>query len=164
MRWNDIGDAHCSIARALSVVGDRWTILLLREAFMRTRRFEDFQANTGASRAIVADRLRQLVAEGVLARVRYHEHPPRDEYRLTAKGLDLYPVMTALMAWGDQWMPLDGGPPVTLTHDCGHDMHPQLVCPHCNEPAPATRVRATMSPTVASRGSVQREVDPLTVE
>lgn len=161
MRWNDIGDADCSIARALSVVGDRWTLLLLREAFMRVRRFEEFQANTGASRAIVADRLRQLVADGVLERRRYQEHPPRDEYRLTAKGLDLYPVLTALLAWGDRWMPASGGPPVTLVHDCGHAMHPEPTCPHCHEPAPATRVRAT---TAAPRRSAQREVDGLAVE
>ena len=151
MRWNDIGGTHCSIARSLSVIGDRWTILLLRESFMRTRRFEDFQANTGASRAIVADRLRQLVADGVLERVRYQAHPERFEYRLTPKGLDLYPVLTALMAWGDRWMPVEGGPPVTLTHDCGRTMLPEFVCPHCHEPATPTRVRASVS--------VQREDD-----
>ena len=158
MRWNDIGDADCSIARALSVVGDRWTLLLLREAFMRTRRFEDFQANTGASRAIVADRLRQLVADGVLEKVRYQQHPPRDEYRLTPKGLDLYPVLTSLLAWGDRWMPVDGGPPVTLVHDCGQHMLPQLVCPECREPATPRRVR------VSRRASVEGEIDALAVE
>jgi DNA-binding HxlR family transcriptional regulator len=145
VRWNDIGDARCSIAKALSVVGDRWTLLLLREAFMRTRRFEDFQANTGASRAIVADRLRQLVEEGVLTKVAYQQNPERFEYRLTEKGVDFYPVITSLMAWGDRWMPIDGGPPVTLVHDCGHDMHPEMTCPHCGEAASARRVRARVS-------------------
>ena len=103
MRWNDIGEARCSVARALSVVGDRWTMLLVREAFLGTRRFDAFQRNTGASRAIVTERLRDLVAEGVLDRVQYHDHPERFEYRLTAKGRDLYPVVTALLAWGDRW-------------------------------------------------------------
>jgi DNA-binding HxlR family transcriptional regulator len=170
MRWNDIGDYHCSIAKTLSVVGDRWTLLLMREAFMRTRRFEDFQANTGASRAIVADRLRQLVDDGVLTKVAYQQNPERFEYRLTDKGLDFYPVMTALMTWGDRWMPLPEGAPVTLTHDCGHEFHPVMVCPHCGEPAAPSRVRARVSPTARAawanaradrsrRVSVQRERD-----
>ncbi|HEX6787089.1 MAG TPA: helix-turn-helix domain-containing protein, partial [Acidimicrobiales bacterium] len=89
MRWSDVGEARCSVARALSVVGDRWTLLLVREALIGTRRFEDFQANTGASRALVAERLRSLVDEGVLDRVRYQERPERFEYRLTEKGRDL---------------------------------------------------------------------------
>jgi DNA-binding HxlR family transcriptional regulator len=134
VRWNDIGEARCSVARALSVVGDRWTLLLIREAFLRTRRFEDFQLHTGASRAIVADRLRQLVDDGVLERVQYHEHPVRHEYRLTEKGRDLYPVVVGLLAWGNRWNPAPEGPSVTLTHRaCGHEAVPQLSCPHCGD-------------------------------
>ncbi len=170
MRWNDIGDYHCSIAKALSVVGDRWTLLLMREAFMRTRRFEDFQANTGASRAIVADRLRQLVDDGVLTKVAYHQNPERFEYRLTDKGRDFYPVMTSLMTWGDRWMPLPDGAPVTLQHECGHEFHPVMVCPHCGGSAAPDRVRASVSPSAriawskeragrARSGSVQGERD-----
>jgi DNA-binding HxlR family transcriptional regulator len=144
VRWTDIGDTRCSVARALSVVGDRWTILLLREAFLGTRRFEDFQANTGASRALVADRLKDLVEEGVLDRVPYQERPERFEYRLTEKGVDLYPVVTALLTWGDRWNPSPAGPPMILVHQaCGHAMHPQLTCPDCGEPLTARDVRAT---------------------
>lgn len=156
MRWNDIGDYHCSIAKALSVVGDRWTLLLMREAFMRTRRFDDFQTNTGASRAIVADRLRQLVDDGVLTKVAYQQNPERFEYRLTQKGLDFYPVMTSLMTWGDRWMPIDEGAPVTLTHDCGHEFHPVMVCPHCGESAAPNRVRARVSPTARAAWAQER--------
>src|SRR5262245_52069053 len=112
MRWSEIGDQRCSVARALSVVGDRWTMLVLREAFMRVRRFDDFQRLTGAPRPILADRLRTLVDNGVLERQAYGNHPDRYEYRLTEKGLDLYPTIVSLLAWGDKWMPDDEGPPV----------------------------------------------------
>src|SRR5438093_10546705 len=96
MRWRDIGDLTCSVARALSVVGDRWTLLILRDAFLGVRRFEDLQADLGTTRHRLADRLRKLVEHGVLERVRYAERPPRFEYRLTAKGRDLSPVAGAM--------------------------------------------------------------------
>ena len=133
MRWSDIGDQDCSIARALSVVGDRWTLLVLREAFVRTRRFEDFQEFTGAPRPVLAERLKSLVEHGVLERRRYSERPDRYEYRLTPKGLDLYPVVVSLLRWGDRWM-TDGPVPVELRHrDCGEVVHPELACPSCGE-------------------------------
>jgi DNA-binding HxlR family transcriptional regulator len=145
MRWDEIGDVRCSVARALSIIGDRWTILLLRDAFFGTRRFEDFQARTGASRALVADRLKRLVEDGVLERVAYQEHPPRHEYRLTDKGRDLHPVILSLMAWGDRWAPTPDGPPVRLVHKaCGQEFHPEPVCPHCQGPATPRSVRAVV--------------------
>src|SRR5438094_9860809 len=104
MRWSRIAEQDGSVARALSVVGDRWTMLVLREAFMRTRRFEDFQVRTGAPRPALAERLRTLVDNGVLERRRYSERPDRYEYRLTDKGRDLYPVVVSLLRWGDRWM------------------------------------------------------------
>lgn len=157
MKWSEIGEERCSIARALSVIGDRWTLLVIREAFMRTRRFEDFQRLTKAPRPILADRLRSLVDDGILERRPYGNHPDRYEYRLTAKGLDLYPVIVSLMRWGDEWMPDDGGQPVVLRHkQCGHEIHPELACPECgawvgardmaaelDELALATRVQAS---------------------
>ena len=106
MRWNDIGGITCSVARTLSVVGDRWTLLILRDAFLRTRRFEDFQAHLGMTRHRLADRLAKLVEHGVFERVRYQERPERYEYRLTEKGRDLYPVIVSLVGWGDRWMAL----------------------------------------------------------
>jgi DNA-binding HxlR family transcriptional regulator len=134
MRWSEIGEQDCSVARTLSVIGDRWTMLVLREAFMRTRRFDDFQRNTGAPRPILADRLRVLVEHGVLTRHPYGTHPDRFEYRLTDKGLELYPVLVSLLTWGDRWMPDTDGPPVELRHkDCGQTMHPELACPECGE-------------------------------
>jgi DNA-binding HxlR family transcriptional regulator len=134
VRWSEIGEQDCSIARALSVVGDRWTMLVIREAFMRVRRFEDFQAATGAPRPILADRLKQLVDDGVLEKRRYSERPDRYEYRLTEKGRDLYPVVVSLLRWGDKWMNDGSGPPVELRHrDCGHAMVPELACPECGD-------------------------------
>jgi len=134
VRWSEIGEQDCSIARALSVVGDRWTMLVIREAFMRVRRFEDFQAATGAPRPILADRLKQLVDDGVLEKRRYSERPDRYEYRLTEKGRDLYPVVVSLLRWGDKWMNDGSGPPVELRHrECGHAMVPELACPECGD-------------------------------
>jgi DNA-binding HxlR family transcriptional regulator len=116
------------------VIGDRWTMLVLRESFMRTRRFDDFQRLTGAPRPILADRLRRLVDEGVLERRPYGNHRDRFEYRLTEKGIDLYRVIVSLLTWGDRWMPDTEGPPVELRHkSCGEVTHPDLACPECGE-------------------------------
>ena len=143
MRWSEIDQQDCSVARALSVIGDRWTMLVLREAFMRTRRFEDLQARTGAPRPILADRLKTLVDNGVLERRRYSDRPDRFEYRLTKKGRDLYPVVVSILRWGDRWMSGGAGPPVELRHRaCGHVMLPELACPECGGWLEATDVEA----------------------
>jgi DNA-binding HxlR family transcriptional regulator len=152
VRWSDIGDQRCSVAKALSVIGDRWTMLVLREAFLRTRRFDDFQRRTRAPRPILADRLRVLVEHGVLERTPYGNHPDRYEYRLSEKGLDLYPVIVSLLAWGDRWMPDEEGTPVTLRHkECGHVVHPELACPECGEWVGARDMAATASDRVVDR-------------
>jgi DNA-binding HxlR family transcriptional regulator len=145
MRWSQIGDQDCSVAKTLSVIGDRWTMLVLREAFMRTRRFDDFQRATGAPRPVLSSRLAALVDEGVLERVPYGANGARHEYRLTEKGLDLYPVIVSLLSWGDRWMPDESGPPVELRHKgCGSVMHPDLACPECGEWLDARDVSATV--------------------
>ncbi|QHY95288.1 putative HTH-type transcriptional regulator YybR [Streptomyces sp. S4.7] len=156
MRWNEIGEVDCSVARALSVVGDRWTLLVLRDAFLGVRRFEDFRANTGASRPLLTERLTTLVEHGVLRRVRYQERPERYEYRLTEKGVGLYPVIVSLLAWGDRWMAGDDGPPVRLRHEpCGHTMTPELACPDCGETIDPRDVRPTLRP---EHGAGPREI------
>lgn len=145
MRWRDIGEQTCSIARTLSVIGDRWTMLVLREAFLRTRRFEDFQAHLGATRHVLADRLQKLVEHGIFERVQYQERPPRYEYKLTEKGRDLYPVIVSLVGWGDRWMAGEAGPPIELVHkSCGQQMAPVHVCPHCGERVTALDVTARL--------------------
>jgi DNA-binding HxlR family transcriptional regulator len=137
----------CSLARCLSVVGDRWTLLILREAFLGTRRFEDFQAHLGVTRHRLADRLRKLVDNGILDRARYQDRPPRSEYHLTEKGRDLYPVIVSLVRWGDRWMAGEAGPPVELVHQsCGKTMMPELVCPECGEGIRPECVQVRMGP------------------
>ena len=126
-------DQNCSIARALEVLGDRWTLLVIRDAFLGVHRFDDFQRDLGVARNVLSDRLARLVDEGLLERHRYQERPERFEYRLTAKGRELYPVLVTLMQWGDRHT-APGGAPVLLRHrSCGHLSDPTLVCSHCGE-------------------------------
>jgi DNA-binding HxlR family transcriptional regulator len=122
----------CSIARALEVLGDRWTLLVLRDAFKRVRRFEDFQRNLGVARNVLTDRLNRLVEEDILRRVPYQERPVRFEYRLTDKGLALWPVMMTLLQWGDRYYLAPDGPPVVVRHrDCGGEVTEHLTCAAC---------------------------------
>jgi DNA-binding HxlR family transcriptional regulator len=155
MRWNELKTEPCSVARAISVIGDRWTILILRDCFLRVRRFEDFQARLGITRHVLADRLRKLVQLGVLKRARYQEKPPRYEYRLTPKGLDLQPVLLALVRWGDTHMGHEHGRPVLLEHrDCGQTFDPVVVCSHCGGPVDAHNVRTRPGPGARASGTV----------
>ena len=143
MKWNALAAEDCSLARALAVVGDRWTLLVLREAFLRTRRFDDFQARLGIARKVLAERLALLVAEGVLERTAYQDRPPRHEYRLTEKGLGLYPAILALVHWGDAHYAGDSGPPMLHRHkSCGHDFRSVLTCSECGEAVGARDVVA----------------------
>ena len=145
---------NCSVARTLEVIGERWTMLVLREAFFRVRRFEDLRRNTGAARNILSDCLRTLVDHGVLERRQYQDRPPRFEYRLTAKGLDLYPVSSRSMQWGDRYEPDGTGPPVLLEHrTCGKPTRPTLVCSECGEPVTARDMRALPGPGAIARGA-----------
>ena len=126
---------ECSIARTLEVIGDRWSLLILRDGFYGVRRFEDFQRDLGVARNVLADRLAKLVDRGVFERRLYAEKPPRYEYRLTAKGRDLLPVLLTMMRWGDDWEGEGAGPPVKLIHvTCGHATHAVLDCAHCGQP------------------------------
>jgi DNA-binding HxlR family transcriptional regulator len=147
MRHSGLQEQNCSIARTVAVLGERWTLVILREAFNRRRRFEDIQRDLGIARNILADRLQTLVAEGILERRAYQQRPERFEYRLTDKGRDLYPVMIALMQWGDRYNAGEAGPPVELIHEpCGEHTHPQLVCDHCGEPIDPRDMRPRAGP------------------
>lgn len=141
----------CSVAGTLEVVGERWTMLVLREAFTGVRRFEQMQRDLGIARNVLAARLQTLVAHGILERRRYQDRPPRFEYRLTEKGLDLYPALVALMQWGDKYVTAESGPPVVLVHKaCGHEARPQLACSHCGERVGARDIRAEAGPGLAA--------------
>ncbi len=136
----------CSVGHALDAIGDRWTMLVIREAFFGVRRFEQMQRNLGIARNILTDRLQKLVGHGILERRRYQERPERFEYRLTRKGLDLYPALVTLMSWGDSYMSEEGAP-ITLVHKgCGHEADPVLACAHCGEALDARDVRVEPGP------------------
>jgi DNA-binding HxlR family transcriptional regulator len=122
--------SRCSVAGTLAVVGEKWSLLVLREAFFGLRRFADFQRVLGAPKAVLSDRLATLVDQGILTRVPYQPEGERQrhEYRLTTKGRDLYPTLVALMQWGDTYLS-DGPPPLELQHrDCGAAVHLELRC------------------------------------
>jgi DNA-binding HxlR family transcriptional regulator len=140
-------DQVCSIARALEVLGDRWTILVIRDAFRGVRRFEDFQRSLGVARNVLSERLTRLVDEGVLERRRYQERPERFEYRLTQKGLDLWPVTMALLQWGDRHYVGAGGRPRIVRHrDCGGEVTVHLTCSRCGAELGARDVVAEPGP------------------
>lgn len=135
------------MARTVSVIGDRWTLLVLRECFLRVRRFEAFQARLGITRPLLAERLQKLVEAGVLAKVAYQERPTRHEYRLTPRGLDLYPVLMAIVHWGDVHMAPGGRRPVLHRHAaCGHLFDPVTVCSVCAAPLDAREVTVEPGP------------------
>jgi DNA-binding HxlR family transcriptional regulator len=137
----------CSVARALEVLGDRWTLLVLRDAFRRVRRFEDFQRSLGVARNVLTDRLTRLVDEGIMRRVPYQERPVRFEYRLTEKGRELWPVMMTLMHWGDRHYLEAGGPPMVVRHrDCGGEVTGHLSCSKCGSELGPYDVEATPGP------------------
>jgi DNA-binding HxlR family transcriptional regulator len=124
----------CSIARTLEVIGDRWTMLVIRDVFNGFRRFDDMQRNLGCARNVLADRLTRLVDDGLLEKRRYQERPERFEYRLTEKGIDLWPVLVSLMKWGDRHAPNPDGPPVVVRHrGCGGEVNELLHCSLCGE-------------------------------
>ncbi len=142
----------CALGAALDHLGDRWSMLVLREAFFGVRRFEELHRNTGAARNILTDRLNRLVASGILRRERYSERPPRDEYRLTEKGLDLYPVLVSLAQWGARWGELELGPAIALQHRaCGAVVEPAFSCPECGEPVDARAMRVVPGPAMLAR-------------
>ena len=127
----DYAGQNCSIARTLELIGERWTILILRESFLGTRRFDDFQRELGVARNVLQTRLERLVEAGILSRVQYQERPVRYEYRLTRKGVDLWPIIVALLKWGDKHAS-PGGPPVVLEHKhCGGEVDDRRRCTKC---------------------------------
>lgn len=142
MRWEELDQQPCSLARALSVVGDRWTLLVLRDCFLGVRRFEAFERRLGITRHILTDRLKKLVSEGVLYKMPYQQKPVREEYRLTEKGLELHPVLLTLVSWGDRHRADERGAPVIHIHKgCGQVMRPITVCSECGEPVSARDIR-----------------------
>ncbi|WP_194817552.1 helix-turn-helix domain-containing protein [Nocardia sp. XZ_19_385] len=151
MKRTTFADWPCTVARTVDLIGDWWTPLVLREAFYGARRFEEFERVLGLSRNVLTQRLTRLTEEGLLERVRYQDRPPRHEYRLTDKGRDFFPVIAAMMRWGDRWLAPDG-PPIVLHHDtCDHDTHAEVVCAHCREPLRHPEMSARLGPGFPDR-------------
>jgi DNA-binding HxlR family transcriptional regulator len=151
MRWSKLDGEACSLARTVSVIGDRWTLLILRDCFLRVRRFEEFQARLGITRPILAGRLRKLVKDFVLAKVPYQERPLRYEYRLTQKGLDLYPIVMSIVHWGDVHMSGKKGRPLLHQHmSCGKTFDPVMICSECGEPLNPRQVHVHRGPGAAN--------------
>jgi len=142
-----LADFHCSVARTIDIIGEWWTPLIIRDAFYGRTRFEDFQRSLGMARNVLAARLERLVETGIMARSRYQERPPRDEYVLTEKGRDLFPVIAALLAWGDKWTAGEPGPPLLLIHDaCGQPATLQATCDHCGGPLSLETIQPVPGP------------------
>jgi DNA-binding HxlR family transcriptional regulator len=136
----------CSIAATIAVIGDRWTVLILRDVFRGVRRFSQLQADLGIARNLLSDRLSKLVDHGVLERIPYQSRPLRHEYRLTAKGADLSTALIALMGWGDRWYASSGAPTILVHEDCGTPIEHAVRCPRCSQSVNPGRIKSRPGP------------------
>lgn len=146
MRRTDTSAWPCNIARSASVLGDHWNILLIRQACLGMRRYDEFRRALGIGRNMLTIRLNGLVDHGLLERGEYQASPPRSEYRLTDKGRDAYTVLAAMDAWGRRWLAEEGSPVLLHHRSCGHDMHAVVVCSECSEPLDVRDVTARAAP------------------
>lgn len=145
---------QCSVARTLEVVGEWWTPLILRDAFLGVTRFDDFQQRLGIARNVLTARLNILVSEGIMEKALYQKRPERYEYKLTEMGRDLFSFVIALMGWGDRWTDVPRGPHHILIHDeCGHEAKPVLICSHCGSEVTASNSHAKLVPGKVSSDS-----------
>lgn len=148
---DQVGDV-CSIAATLDIIGDRWSLLILRDIFRGGHRFSEIQADLGIARNLLSDRLSGLVEHGLLERVPYQERPVRYDYRLTPKGADLSPALIALMGWGDRWYATDGAPTVLVHESCGQPLEQAVRCPRCEEIVGPGHIRSRPGPGRKTRG------------
>ena len=143
----ELSEWPCSVARAVDIFGDAWTLLILRDCMHGVRRFDEFQKSLQIARNTLSDRLSGLVSAGVLTKQFYQDNPPRYEYLLTEMGHDLFPVVSAILAWGDRWLDGGDGAPVKLYHEtCAHDLDTQVVCGYCGEPINDSEVQLCLGP------------------
>src|SRR5580704_8979431 len=154
MQRTSFGAMECSIARTMDVIGEPWSPLILRNIYMGVSRFDQLQESLGISRKVLAERLRWLTETGVLDRREYSARPPRFEYGLTEKGLELFQVLMVMVAWGDKWLAGEAGPPVLYRHHaCGQLSHVELRCSECGEPMRATDIDVLPGPGAVAVGS-----------
>ena len=146
MQRKSFADMNCSVAQCLEIVGEWWTLLILRDAFLGYSRFDEFESRLGIARNVLTQRLDGLVDAGVLQRAPYQERPVRYDYLLTEKGRDLWHVVTAMRQWGDRWA-APGGAPVELVHEaCGEIVNAVPSCSHCGEELTTRNVKAVRGP------------------
>ncbi|WP_433685323.1 winged helix-turn-helix transcriptional regulator [Nocardia sp. CA-119907] len=147
MKRTSLANWPCSLARTMDLLGDWWTPLVLREAFYGIRRFDEFQQELGIARNTLSERLRRLVAAGLMDKCVYETMPVRYEYLLTESGRDFYGVIATMTAWGDRWLAGEAGPPIVARHDtCGHDADAEVVCSHCKQPLASNDVTPRPGP------------------
>jgi len=147
MSRSELAENTCTAARAVELFGDAWMMMILREMFLGTRRFDDLQRLTGAAPATLSQRLKRLEGVGVIRRESYQENPTRYEYRLTAMGRDLWPVIISMKIWGDKWLGKGDPTPVTIIHkQCGGTVTPHFICPDCHAPMEAHDAEPRLSP------------------
>ena len=151
MRFEGLADQSCSISRSLVLLGDRWTLAIIKQAFARTRRFEDFLSTLGISRALLSDRLRRLAKAGVVEKVPYESNRLRYEYRLTEAGFELYPILQAIRAWGDEHMAPEGPPFIYRHRGCPGQATVSLTCSACQQPLSARDVDVDAGPGLVAR-------------
>ncbi|MFK8020891.1 MAG: winged helix-turn-helix transcriptional regulator [Pseudomonadales bacterium] len=157
MKWDDLNQQQCSVARASAVLGDRWSLLILSDLFLGVKRFDDFHKRLGLSRTTLTNRLKLLEDHVVIDRRLYQTQPDRYEYRLTTKGHDLFPVVSTLVTWGDKYYSDEAGPPIVRQHvSCAHDIQPVLSCPQCQEEISARSVKARKRPENTKFAPVER--------
>jgi DNA-binding HxlR family transcriptional regulator len=144
---------ECSVANAVEIVSDAWTVLVLRDVFLGVRRFDEFVSNLGIARNTLADRLERLVAAGILRTDRYQDNPPRHEYRLSDKGKDLFDMLMTMWSYGERWNPpADPGHQRPIHVDCGNEADAVAHCGHCGERLTRHNVRVEPTlPLVAAR-------------
>jgi DNA-binding HxlR family transcriptional regulator len=155
MDWRELDSTRCSVARTASVVGDSWSVLVLRDLFNGIRRFDDLAGHLGIARNVLTRRLTALIEAGVIVRVPYREPGRRErhEYRLTDAGRDLLPVILAMLTWGDAHRAGDDGPPMRVEHaECGAPVHVELQCAEGHRIEPGTRLRSVPGPGARRAG------------
>lgn len=152
MRWDETGNQICSVAKATSIFGDRWTLLVLRQLFLGMRKFSDIQQSLGITKHRLADRFNRLVEENIVYKHLYDEKYKRYEYRLTEKGADLYAVLITIGQWGDKWASDCDGPPIEYVHKaCGQPAKPALCCSCCGDKLTPQNLSVRMGPGIEKK-------------
>jgi DNA-binding HxlR family transcriptional regulator len=150
MRWTDVNASLCPVARTAAIIGDRWTVLILREAFLGATSFDQFETVLGVSPHILSVRLKRLVAEGIFTK-------QKGGYHLTEAGHDLQPVIMLIASWGRRWRPEPGGPSSEVLHKtCGHSFEPVVACSECGDPVGHADVRTRLSAALIAERQAAR--------